>query len=307
MSDHRNEQGKEKKMIENSEQNLMPKCFIRDEPVCEVFTIEPKLAEQMLTGNVSNRDYRHNGKHAREMRETLRSGEWTLNGETIKIGDDGTLIDGQHRLNACVDTGIPITTFVAMGLATKAFKTVDHTLRRSIADQLKGLGFPNPSGSAAIAKSLYIVDRTNSLKAGFSSGSTAMIPTVNQVVEYAVDHFDEIEAGLNKGYRVNRFLPVSPRIASVFYILAARADIDDADFFFDKMVTGSELTEGSPILALRRALEIAESKKSSSESSTLHKSGLISKAWTRFREGVEVKSLQFRVGGARPDDHVIPQ
>ncbi|MDP2620568.1 MAG: hypothetical protein Q8P46_10395, partial [Hyphomicrobiales bacterium] len=42
----------------------------------------------------------------------MLEGRWQYNGDAIRFGSDGVLLDGQHRLMACVEAGIPFETDV---------------------------------------------------------------------------------------------------------------------------------------------------------------------------------------------------
>lgn len=65
----------------------------------EVRVLSPADARDMLTRNTHNRPPREGDvlKWAAEM----EAGLWRMNGEPIKFGESGRLIDGQHRLMAC--------------------------------------------------------------------------------------------------------------------------------------------------------------------------------------------------------------
>ena len=67
--------------------------------------ITVKLAEQLLEGNASNRRFRrHHGEHiARQM----KLGRWKVSPEPIVVTDKGRMANGQHRMWAIVQTGIP--------------------------------------------------------------------------------------------------------------------------------------------------------------------------------------------------------
>ena len=90
---------------------------------CEFFLITPAIAKVLLANNNKNRTLVISG--VRKWAEALKSGDWEDNGETIKVADTGELNDGQHRLTAVVETGIPLATFVAFGLSRESRKTVD--------------------------------------------------------------------------------------------------------------------------------------------------------------------------------------
>lgn len=74
-------------------------------------TITPKIAAEYLTRNTSNRNRRPTRiqQYARDM----GSGNWPVTGESIKFSETGDLLDGQHRLVACVLSGVSFQTWVA--------------------------------------------------------------------------------------------------------------------------------------------------------------------------------------------------
>lgn len=89
----------------------------------KVETITPEIAKTMLGENVNNRRISRDNVNlfAREM----RNGEWRFNGEAIKFGKDGRLLDGQHRLLAVIAADKPLTTLVIRGLEDETQQTMD--------------------------------------------------------------------------------------------------------------------------------------------------------------------------------------
>lgn len=66
----------------------------------------------------------------------MRAGEWKVNGEAIVRDEDERVIDGQHRLWACVQADKPFTTLVVTGVKRSAFPTFDSGKGRNAADAL---------------------------------------------------------------------------------------------------------------------------------------------------------------------------
>lgn len=89
----------------------------------KVETITPEIAKTMLGENVNNRRISRDNVNlfARE----IRNGEWRFNGEAIKFGKDGRLLDGQHRLLAVIAADKPLTTLVIRGLEDETQQTMD--------------------------------------------------------------------------------------------------------------------------------------------------------------------------------------
>mgnify|MGYP000517583782 CR=1 FL=1 len=76
--------------------------------------ITPQMACEMLKKQRNVRVLKR--KEVERYVRALKRG-WKLNGETIKFDKDGYLIDGQHRLTACAESGIafgvePVADFI---------------------------------------------------------------------------------------------------------------------------------------------------------------------------------------------------
>lgn len=87
---------------------------------------------------------------AREMKE----GNWHVNGATIAFNGDGGLLDGQHRLAACVKAGVPFTSYVVRGIDTEAQATMDLGGKRTLVDILHIDGVKSAATAAAITVGL---------------------------------------------------------------------------------------------------------------------------------------------------------
>ncbi len=96
-------------------------------------TITPELAKKWLDkANTSNRKVRIT--HVDYLVRQIMIGNFILTGATIAFDVFGRLIDGQHRLWACVKSNIPITAFVVTGLSEKAYEATDQNIVRRIQD-----------------------------------------------------------------------------------------------------------------------------------------------------------------------------
>lgn len=110
--------------------------------------ITPEIATLYLIKNYKNRRPSKNRVlfYAREMRE----GRWQYNGDSIRFDSNGYLRDGQHRLAACVKTGIPIVCDVIRGLPPECFETVDQGKGRTVTDFFDMDDIPNSSCVSSI-------------------------------------------------------------------------------------------------------------------------------------------------------------
>ena len=101
--------------------------------------ITPKQAQAMLdmsiTLGATNRRVaqKHIDLYAREMAE----GRWKLNGVAIKLDENGAVLDGQHRLLACIKAGVPFQTIVMTGVPRETFDTLDCGRPRTVSQVLQ--------------------------------------------------------------------------------------------------------------------------------------------------------------------------
>lgn len=91
-------------------------------------SLTPDQAMELLEHNTLNRPL--SDAHAKRIAGEIVKGRWKFNGDTIKIADDGKVLDGQHRLWACIESKRPIDTIVVHGVDAAAFSTID-TIRKS--------------------------------------------------------------------------------------------------------------------------------------------------------------------------------
>ena len=113
-------------------------------------TISPSMAETFLKNNQNNRVKSNHQirNYAREM----KLGRWSLTAEPIMVTTDGELINGQHRLEAVIVSGMHIDFTVATVPDTSTFRVLDMGRKRSHADIL---GIPR-----SIANSLNVILKT---------------------------------------------------------------------------------------------------------------------------------------------------
>jgi hypothetical protein len=98
-------------------------------------TITPKKAEAYLNTNRSNRKLRDGV--VERYADDMAKGRWTRCPAPICFYDDGDVADGQHRLWAIVESGVPQSFPVARGFTREDGLNIDTGLNRSIIDNAK--------------------------------------------------------------------------------------------------------------------------------------------------------------------------
>jgi hypothetical protein len=97
-----------------------------------VVTITPEIAAKWLERN--HKDNRPlNWRRIEAMANDMRSGNWKLTHQAIAFDGEGTLLDGQHRLNAVVQAGVPVKMLIVRNDAGEFHDPIDRGASRSIA------------------------------------------------------------------------------------------------------------------------------------------------------------------------------
>ena len=116
-------------------------------------TVTPEKAASWLEGNTKNRKLRL--KTVELYAADMRARHWKMTAEPIKFNCDGTLLDGQHRLAACVLSKVPFETAVARGIDSEAQDVMDCGDRRKFSDALHIAGVKNAAATASVVNALY--------------------------------------------------------------------------------------------------------------------------------------------------------
>lgn len=219
--------------------------------------ISAEQAEHMLALNTSNRPLSR--FNVETLKAKLRGGQWKLNGETIVFSREGCLLQGQHRLTACVETGIPIQTFVVFGIDPDAFDTMDEGKRRTGADVLSIDGQQNTSKLAAAARGFCKLNpeiKNSSLS--FTNATILEVCKRNPELSKWTTRFVQ-------------FKPSS--IPSLIVGVTAAIEILHGESlaleFFDKSVGGIGLQQSDPEYWLRKRLEREDASKINSIKETV--------------------------------------
>lgn len=95
--------------------------------------VTPEVAKKYLENNSVNRTLRQS--NVKQMCELLTNGSFMLTHQGIAFSKEGLLLDGQHRLNAIVKTGISAKMMVSRGYDKETYIAIDGGASRSIVDR----------------------------------------------------------------------------------------------------------------------------------------------------------------------------
>jgi hypothetical protein len=202
-------------------------------------TITPGLAAEYLKFNRSNR--RLVEHRVAFYQRQMSGGEWKLSGDSIKFDRDN-LIDGQHRLQAVVRSGVTIESVVVRNLGPDVFDCLDTGRSRQAGDVLSSYGYANVFILASAGRYIYHFERK----------IVPATPTLtNQdILSTIVRHRDL--PGFISDCNVYRFAKSGIIVASLYWL--EQCDLEKAPAFIEKFLKGTELKLSNPIYALRERI-----------------------------------------------------
>ena len=115
--------------------------------------ITPQVASLMLSRKNTNRSIKLT--QLNRIKRTLEKMRWEINGETIIYDHEGRLLEGQHRLQAAVDTNKTFWTLIVRGINRERFKTMGQGSKRTAGDILGIQGVKNATNIAAALRWVY--------------------------------------------------------------------------------------------------------------------------------------------------------
>jgi hypothetical protein len=206
--------------------------------------ITPSMAKEMLTHNVSNRSLVD--RRVQQYCEAMHREEWLFEGTPIAFDSNGNLIQGQHRLYACIRANRPFVAMVIRGNDPRAFGVTDTGKPRTGGDALQHEGVPE--GNMIAAASRLILN--------FDDGNRHMNSTYThpQITAFVAKHYETLKLSVPMARKTMPFIPGGTGAA--LHFILARIDRDMADAFFESLSTGESLRKTNPILTLRNRLTL---------------------------------------------------
>jgi hypothetical protein len=212
-----------------------------------VVTVTPQKAGEYLERNTANRPV--SARTVREFAQAMRRGEWRVTHQGIAFDTTGALVDGQHRLAAIVEAGLPVEVTVFTEVPEGAFDVLDTGKRRNAADVLAIEGEKSAVMLAAMVRTVWLYENRRELN--WSGGDAGV--TNHQIV-----------ATLEQHPKLRDFVPVGEQVAAATGMiksaagaasyLVTQASSRDLSGWFDGIVEGTGLAKGDPRLLFRRVM-----------------------------------------------------
>lgn len=247
--------------------------------ISSIVTMTPEWAERLLATNLNNRTISKNAVNA--MARDMEAGHFMLNGESIKLDEHGQLVDGQHRLTACVLAGVSFDTWLTEGLTRADLLTLDRGRPRGAGDNLMiAYGVKAGRQVAATIRNMVI----------FAKQDLSANPTASEIKEIMDAHPHVVDSATLTG----NVSPARPSVlAAIHYIGGHFHHLpEQADAFVHVFRTGLPEYEGDAAHALRELL--LKEKARGIRGTNLRHYALMANAWEKFSQRVPVRSARAR-------------
>lgn len=246
--------------------------------------VDPETAQLWLGGNALNRNLRRGvvAAYARDM----AAGRWLFTGEPIKFAEDGSLLDGQHRLHALIQAGVTLSLLVVRNVEAQAQNVMDTGARRTAGDALSLRGEKN-SALLASAAAMVINEGQSYRRQVTHSEILAMVDADDSIRMIVADVLPQLKMSH----------VISGTVAFYAYWRLYQIDETDTALFFDGLASLVGLEAGSPILALhRRLLRAGEGRGKGGHAYRQEALACIFSAWNAWRKNEKREKIQVTIG-----------
>lgn len=264
----------------------------------EVIVLTPNKARELLEKNTCNRpprqavidDYAH----------LMSTGKWYLTHQGIAISKTGKILDGQHRLLACVKANIPIDIMLTTGLDDSLFSKVDVGFNRSIGAMMAIAGINNYNRNAA-GITLYLAMKKKGSKTFVMGGSNhkrEYAITADEVIEEYKLHpetYDQIDRMADKYSRKYKILPARTIYGFIAFLhLERNHNLSLAEHFFNKVYT-IDLDYSNSNAPKVLFDHLIRNVSGTTRLKPLIISAMIVKAWNLYYKNKDCKLLKFDI------------
>lgn len=255
--------------------------------------VTPELARRFLQAvtNAGRTNYRKTrpywvNHYARQM----QAGRWIYTASRIHFDRDGLLVDGFHRLEAVVLTGVTIEVDIVLNTPPEVIELLDRGNVRTDADVAEFRGHTDAKN--LIAWTGRLLEWENGV---LGSGSRLrLFDPQDKLAMYEADP-DLGDEATSMGRKIWSATHINKAMASAFYWQVAQIDREAAARFCELLVSGAHLDNDDPILALRNwAINRWGLNQKTTEEEWAH---ALTKAWNKWRKNEPIKMLRISVSG----------
>jgi len=120
--------------------------------ITRVEVMTPKRATVLMSRNVCNRKFTKS--RVTNYTRYMGQGEWVYSNDAIWLDKDGTVVNGQHRLTACIASGIDFACQVVYNVDRKWSTGLDQVGNRTASQKLWEAGHGDKSAASKLVRAL---------------------------------------------------------------------------------------------------------------------------------------------------------
>lgn len=248
--------------------------------------IDPEFARTLLDMNTRNRP--KNWSIIKSYADDMMNSRWKLNGETIKVTSDGVILDGQHRLEACLMSGVPFDTYFVEVEDAGSFDTIDIGRKRTGSDVFSIRGEKNTALLASTIGLLCeyavfgsLTSRSYKKTHGMLENFLEANPRVRDSVFFAQSNSKACDALMTR------------TVAAFCHFIFHGISEKDATTFMAQVMNGENLQRTDPAWVLRHRLMVERAQKHKGIARNSYLAALVIKAWNVYRAGKACGVLKY--------------
>jgi hypothetical protein len=255
--------------------------------------------DEALTLHEHNKFNRNKSKsHVRKLAQFQLNDQWLFNGMSIVLNGAnelgiGEVLDGEHRIESVIESGIPQLFVVVSGVDTDVFETYDtYNKKRSTSDHLFVRGEHNPK---VLADALnWLVPRVDIAKAAEAKSSTQrwVKPGVLHLQRKAVlaEH-PQIRSFVNKYAALKVGLRIPKGLLATLEYMMALQDAEQAALFMSYLMEPVHLDETDAAYVFRQWFDALPQKRRTKKDYCRIADG-VTVSWNALRKGETITAIK---------------
>lgn len=259
-------------------------------PSVSVVDITPEIAREWLERNTGNRPA--SPKHVEKLEAAIKDGRWKMTGDPIRFSKTGKLLDGQHRLQAILNSGMTVTCVVMTDLDDEIFDVLDSGKNRQKSDILFiELDLPVETCKVLASSVGWMLDYERGAY-GFHGKADK-----SEVLDFVQANPDTIKSA-EYAQAMPAQSPVPRSIAAMFHFYASKLDQAAAERFLERFMVGAVNGANDNLLHLRnRCFNAKVARRPLSRQQVF---AFLIKIWNAERRGKPIK--HFNNSALRQDE-----
>ena len=260
----------------------------------KIETITPAIAQQWLDASkTENRPFSQ--AVINSYADTMKKGNWLVNGEAITFDEKGNLLNGHHRLKAVIASATPIESFVVRGVDKRVFTTFDCGRNRTFGQLITMQGDINGNNIAAIIRQYLVLKNEHSINEYSTIDSKGMHETNKSMMDLFIRNkkfFSEITEKTLQICGKGRVLKSSFVGGSMAYLVKECGYENDTVYDFFGQLCNVDTAQNNTINLLRKRLFNERNDKKNKYLTQVH-AALTIKCWNAVRINKPVKTFNW--------------